>query len=117
MLLPTNADVGKVSTVEYFVEAGEAGPDETHRALYHRIEAQWDALSDAVGRELIDHHRLGSGVAPRDVWGVDSLTALTVPRPDEPGMQRELSFDSTEDDHLFTVIMRGWEPAGVRMDC
>ena len=99
--------------VALHIDADEAGPGETQRALYRQIEARWDELRNAAAGELILWHKDVAEEALTDVWSVYRLAEVNVPRRESPAMVWRLGFDSTADpNHLYVVDFKGWEPTG-----
>jgi hypothetical protein len=105
------------SRVEYFVDADEEGPGEPQRSFLRRVEEQWETLQAAAGYQLATNHLQGFGVTPPNIWAIYHLTSISIPRAEHPKAEWELSFESTEEGHLYTVQFVGWRPLdGVRMD-
>ena len=103
--------------IEYFVNADEGGPGEGQRALYRQIAARWPELREVARRMLAENHREQFGSALADVWEVYAFASVSIPVDESPEMEWELTFESKDDGHLYTVEMTGWRPLpGVRMD-
>jgi hypothetical protein len=102
------------AAVTYFIKAGDAGPCESHRAVYRDIERRYDELLPLVTPML--QREYAAQVAGSDVPLCQpkfSLDIVHIPEVDSESMEWSLDFSCDQwDDALFTVHMKGWQPTG-----
>ncbi|HEY0672092.1 MAG TPA: hypothetical protein VGD27_07500 [Longimicrobiales bacterium] len=100
----------KISLV---IDANEAGPGDSQRQLYRKIESRWEDLRRAVSRELISFHNDVLEEEITDAWSIYRMSGVFLPRTESKRMNWELRFDSSKDrDHKYVVEFEGWEPTG-----
>ena len=102
------------SDVAYFIEAGDAGPCESHRAVYRNIERRYGELLPLVAPLLLREY--ATQVAGTNVsigQSRFSLDIVHVPEVESASMEWSLDYSCDQwEDALFTVHMKGWQPTG-----
>jgi hypothetical protein len=105
---PTAAEIG------YLVKAGDAGPHESHRVAFHRIEERYPEVLRLV-TPLLEREYAAQieGFDPSPRAAAFALDAIYIPETDSGSMEWALDFSCDQgDDWLFTVHMQGWRPTG-----
>ena len=100
--------------IEYFITAGETGPDETQRELYRQIASNFDRLFATLAPMLRREYEANTNLpCPPNIRDVFRLDSLSIPEKESDDMEWEMDFScSDSEDWLFTVQMRGWQPTG-----
>lgn len=105
--------------IEIFVEAEEDGPGAPHHAAWRELCDRYAPLAPALEAKLAAAYASWfRRDAPAAIFRTFSLASVSVPASYSDAEEWELSFDCRDDEeHLFTVLMKGWSPDGdVRVD-
>lgn len=99
--------------VAYLIKAGDAGPGESHRAVYQKIERRFGELLLVVTPLL--HREHAAHVAGSEVSLSQPKFSLDIVHISEVESESEWGLDFSCDnweDALFAVHMKGWQPTG-----
>ena len=101
-------------TVEYAIDADEAGPGESQRSLFRRMEAHYAELQILITPLLLREYEAWFQTSlDQDVWTVFRLSHISIPFAESQDMEWDITFDCVADEeHIFVVYMTGWEPTG-----
>jgi hypothetical protein len=103
--------------VEWFIEAGEAGPTARDRAFLQTLETRFPELLSRI-HPLIAASGSPWGDAPGEPAALARmLSAISLPDQDRQPLAWELVFESPgPDGRHHTAVMRDWEVDLVRVD-
>lgn len=104
-----------MTSIEFFIDANEDGPGDSQWNFYVSLSDRYVELCLAIEPVLKQNYEEWlHKPAPDDVWNSFQLSSLSIPRSRDDESDWEMSFECSDDvEHLFTVQMRGMQPAGM----
>jgi hypothetical protein len=101
--------------IDYFIDAGEAGPVEAQRGFYRELMGRYGPILSSV-LPLLEREwaRWGERDDPEDAAAAFNLSSLSVPRCESADEPWELTYICSHGPHvLLSVQMMGWTPTGI----
>lgn len=104
--------------LEYFIHADESGPEPEQKEFYRQIQQDWPRIVEKI-KPLIEaeFRNWKDDFTITDFNREFHLVGLTIPRPEIQPREWDLAFDTIHDEnHQFTVYLKGYEPTRVEID-